>query len=307
MSTPTPTSIIPPPLPLERLNSGIDGLRKTINQVPAAAERAAVDALDSKWTQRRRKELLIIALMMLFVVTGGVVVGTIIFQRVAATQSAVISSQRTLDSFKAQLDAANLKLISQGLPPVAAPINPQPGTAGQAELVVAAGTASTLASLPKQVLVKPTAADLAAAVAAYVQANPQIGQPTPDQIIGGLASYFATHPVPAGASGTPGLNGLPGHDGATGPVGPAGPPPTEDQIRTAFRAEVNANPNLLCPSGGVYGVRSLALANGGAVASYGCYGDAQGVPGPTTEPAPSTTDVPAPTTAPVPTTVTPTP
>lgn len=280
--------------PLERLNAGMDGLRRALDEAPAAAEAAGaaagVAALERNWTRRQRTQLLLTSLMMLLIVTGGLVLGNILFQREANTQL-------TLDGFKAQLDAANAKLTSQGLPPVLGPVNPQPGTAGQADLITAAGTASTLASLPQQVLLHPSAAELANAVAAFKADHPEAFQPSPDQLISGIANYLtgylATHPPATGAPGVPGTPGVAGKDGVPGTPGR---PPTETEIRVAFRDEVAANPNLLCSSGGVYGVRSLALSNGGSVDSFGCYGAAQGPP-PTPEPTPSptTTVDPSPT------------
>lgn len=201
--------------------------------------------------------------------------------RFQSQDAALQRSQDTIAAFQAQLESSNKQLIAKGLQPVQGPTGVvEPGSVDQAKLINAAAVASTLTKVPDVTKISP--ADLAKAVADYVATNP-ITIP-PDLIISGLATYLADHPIPAG------------------PKGDTGPPPTADEIRAAFRDEVAANPQLLCPLGGVYGEKVLTLASGGTASQFGCFGPESAPPD--TSPPPDTTQPqPQPTTDPVPSVV----
>jgi hypothetical protein len=224
--------------------------------------------------------------------------------------AAIERSQISIGAFQDQLAQANAKLAEQGLPTIQAPGNVQPGTPEQAQLSVAAATASTLANLPREVLVKPEPADIAKAVSDYIVANP-VPIP-PDQIINAVATYMASN-----------QEALRGPEGKNGPAGPPGDPPSAEEIRAAFRAEVAANPQVLCPQGGEYSSKVVLLANGNSAEQTTCFGPEVPPPsgtggggiltpdpnaGPTTappapgggvtQPPPATSDPPTPTTTP---------
>lgn len=265
----TPTAVLGDD-PLAR---SLEELRLVMEAAPAAAEQvakdAAVEALDRRWKRLYVNTIFGVGVVLVVFLVGILILlsrlGTLGAQ-VTDQDAAIQRSVTSIAAFQKQLDDANAKLISQGLPPVSAPTNVAPGTPDQAKLSVAAATATTLASLPKQTVTNPgTTVDLAAAsaraVADYFAANPVVTNgPTPQQVIDGVAAYFASHPLPAGPQGP------------SGPAGPPGPPPTSEEITDAFRREVSANPQVLCPIGGTYSSREIALAAGGSTTQFGCFG-----------------------------------
>lgn len=105
----------------------------------------------------------------------------------------------------------------------------------------------------------PTDQEIAAAVAAFLRANPPAAgrPPTMSEILIAVTDYFVANPPPAGpagadgpagAAGADGAPGPPGADGPPGPPGDAGPPPTDEQVRAAVAEYLTANP-LACPDG----------------------------------------------------------
>lgn len=297
----------------DTLNDGMAQLRRALDHAPEAAREEVKQVLDSDELvtrvvnivvpvmddrfRRKYYRSMIIGVGVLLTIFAVSMIAA--FQQIgtvatglASNDAAIQRSQATIAAFQDQLNLANDKLKAQGLPTVQGPTGTvEPGTPEQAKLINAAATASTLASLPKEQLIYPTAAQLAAAVATYIQANPVVVPP--DQIIAGVAAYLERNPVPAGKDGAP---------GEPGKTGAPGPPPTAAEIRQAFRDEVVANPNLLCPLGGSYGSRTVALADGGSTEHFGCFG-ANSAPPPTTTapapaPAPAAPNQPAPTTTP---------
>lgn len=267
-------------------SDGMAQVRDALDRAPDAAREEVQQILDSDELvsrvvpiieKRLRKQYRTIIIGMGVLLAIVVTAGAIAFNQIAnvamvnaatnTNQDAAIQrSQVSISAFEQQLDEANKKLVAQGLPPVQGPTDAQPGTPQQAQLSVAAATASTLASLPREVFVKPDATALAGAVADYVRANP-IGV-DPQLVINTVADYFTTNAAQ-----------FRGATGPQGPAGPAGPPVTAADIRQAFRDEVAANPNLLCSQGGTYSQRTLALANGGSTQNFGCFGNDTDPPG----------------------------
>lgn len=193
------------------------------------------------------------------------------------TSQVAINTQLTTDhaeiaALQATLTTSNIKLEAQGLPPVTAPSDPQPGTPDQVKLITAAATASTLASLPPTVLKDPNADDLGKAVADYMAHHAtDLYGPLSQHLIDNLAQYMATNKTVVRVT----------------------VPPTAAEITKAFTAALGANPQLLCPRGGTYGSRQLALSNGGNVVQYGCYGTDIPAPALTTSATPTPTNAPA--------------
>lgn len=272
----------------DRLEDGMGQLRDALDQAPQAAREEVKQSLaDTVVTLGRQQKLymrvtLALVTLLLLIFAGAMI---IVFNRINTQDRALTRTEGTIQAFQAQLDAANKKLVASGLPPVQAARDPVPGSADDAKLSTAAATATTLAALPKEVLIKPTATELAQAVASYMLANP-ITVPS-DQIIASLAAYLAAHPIPPGLAG---------------PTGPPGRTPTAEEISAAFRQEVAANPQILCPLGGTYGNREVLLVGGGSTQQFGCFGADQGAPsgstGGTTTNPPDTSVAPTPTPTP---------
>lgn len=83
----------------------------------------------------------------------------------------------------------------------------------------------------------PSDEQVAAAVRAYLAANPIAGKPPTDaQVAAVVAVYMTQHPAPSGAQGS------------VGPSGSPGPPPSDDQIKTAVAFWEQAHP-VVAPSG----------------------------------------------------------
>jgi hypothetical protein len=287
--------------PFEKIFSdGLAQVRDALNHAPQAARaevqqvldsdelvsrvvNIVVPVMDNRFRRRYYRSIILGVGALLLIFATAMFIG---FDRIntiaaanASQDAALARTESTIAAFQAQLDEANIRLVAQGLPPVQGPVDAQPGTREQAELINAAATASTLASLPPQVLVRPTATELAAAVAAFVQGNPIAV--SPEQIIAGVAAYLAENPPEPGRQGDPGRDGVPG---------PPGPPPTVEEIRQAFRDEIATNPNLLCPLGGAYGSREMMLANGGSTTEFSCFGSDTVPPGTGGGGDPGTTD-----------------
>ncbi|TMS00199.1 hypothetical protein [Nonomuraea basaltis] len=119
----------------------------------------------------------------------------------------------------------------------------------------------------------PTAAEISAAVSAYLAAHPPAGgrAPTSSEIAAAVTAYLKDHPPargPAGFAGSPGPRGEPGEtvtgppgakgeDGVDGkdgkdstvpgPQGERGPPPSAEQISDAVDAWLKANPIYCYP------------------------------------------------------------
>lgn len=232
------------------------------------------------WTHYWPRRVLPITLALILVMGSLVAVVVVgLYGRQSATEAAVTALRLQAEQSKQQGDQANAQLQQRGQQPV--PI-PQPGSAADMDVIVAAATAKVLASLPD---LHPSAAQLGQAVAQFVAANP-LG-PTPAQISASIAGYLATHPLPSGA---PGPSGAAGATGEQGPSGKPGPPPTEAEIQQAFGDYIAAHPDALCVKGGVFTEVRVALADGSAADSWICV--VQTYP-PSTKPKP--TLIPTPT------------
>lgn len=267
-------------------HDGMAQVRDALASAPGAAREEAQEVLDSDelvkkvvdivtpvMDERFRKKYyrnMIIGVGVLLAIFGVTIL--IAFNQIASVaavnaatntdqDAAIARSEQTISAFRAQLDAANVVLVGLGLDPIDAPQNPEPGSVGQAELINAAATATTLASLPREVFVNPDPSVIAQAVASYMLANPI--NVDPQLVINAVADYFAANQEQ--------FRGLSGTNGVDGGEGPQGPPPSAEQIQAAFRDEVAANPQLLCPLGGTYGDRTIALANGGSTVQFGCF------------------------------------
>lgn len=227
----------------------LEAQQKTLEVLrsPALDDRV-LQLLDTRFNRRYRPRLvlsvgvLVTALCALFyfVIMNQVSIST----QLTADHAEIATLQQTLES-------SNVKLQAQGLPPVYGPTDPQPNTPEQATLITAAATASTLASLPPTILKDPSADALGKAVATYMgQHSGQVYGPLSQQLIDNLAHYEAINREIVRVES----------------------PPTAEQITRAFTAALASNPQLLCPNGGLYGSRQLALVGGGTITSYGCYG-----------------------------------
>ncbi len=88
----------------------------------------------------------------------------------------------------------------------------------------------------------PTDAQVAAAVASYLRANPPASgrAPTDAEISAAVAAWLTANPPSAGPRG---------ETGPQGEQGPAGPGPTDEQIAAAVAAWLAANPPPHCPAG----------------------------------------------------------
>ena len=179
---------------------------------------------------------------------------------VVTAQGQRIDSQGTrISGLEQQRNAANEQartLADQvrrlgGVPVVSPPPQPTPARSGAQGRTGATGTPGR----------PPTQAEVSAAVAAYLRANPppRGRAPTMAEIITAVSGYLTQNPPPAGPAGAKGDEGDPGETGATGPQGDRGeqgPPPTDEQVRTAVAAFFAAH-TLTCtpeePAGGVTG------------------------------------------------------
>lgn len=174
-------------------------------------------------------------------------------------------------------DAANRELEERGQEPVSIP---EPGEGQDLDVIVAAATASVLASIPDP---SPTAAELGEAIARHMATNPPPG-PSAAQLSATLAGYLATNPIPPGVPGADcdptvrpecrGPEGEQGDQGEPGRDGVDGRTPTEAEIQMAFVAFIDANPDFLpaalCQGRGSFGEAEVRAADGGTVTGYLC-------------------------------------
>ncbi|UUV34372.1 hypothetical protein NQK81_13255 [Amycolatopsis roodepoortensis] len=254
-----------------------------------ALVRAGADESARREVWRHTWPKIAVAVAVLSLVVSGVSVWGLsgLYDTQASTDAAVSVLRTQATEAKAAGDRANAELAARGQPPV--PI-PQPGQAPDTDVIVAGAAARVLASLPD---VRPTAAELGAAVAQFFAANPiSAPGPTPLQISTALAGYLATSPPPPGPPGEPGQPGQPGKPGEPGPRGEPGPPPTAEQIRAEFAAYLRDNPNALCPKGGVFAQLSITTDDGGTADVYTCVVETYPNTTTTTTPPPTTEGTP---------------
>lgn len=227
-----------------------DDVDRTLAAGHAAAEQVA-DAVERKpdWFQVRR--FVLVAVVSVSLLMAGVSIGVSVLASrhvseatadAAAARRAVEENRQLADKAYQTATEANEQLKNRGQAPV-----PVPPVENTTETLVAAATASVLASLPSAP--PPSREAIAQAVANYMAANPvtPLG-PTIGQVSEALAGYLVANPPPQGEKGdpgTPGTPGTPGEPGAPGQKGDKGDPPTAAEIQSAFLAYVQANPGVL--------------------------------------------------------------
>lgn len=91
----------------------------------------------------------------------------------------------------------------------------------------------------------PSAAEVAAAVSAYLTENPpEPGEPGPppsaEQVAAAVEAYLTANPPAPGE---------PGEDGEDGAQGPPGPGPAPEDIAAAVQAYIEEHPLPMCPEG----------------------------------------------------------
>lgn len=249
--------------PEDRARDGLDELHTVLGEeIEANAEQRAVDAVDRRmprwvtWAVLSAAAVSILASSAVSVALSG------LYDRQAQAEAAITAARRLAEEAREQGIAANAELLRRGQ--AAVPI-PTPGTAPDSEVLTAAAAARVLAQLPDM---RPTAAQLGAAIGTYLAANPITpAGPTPTQIAAALAGYFATSPPP---SGPPGPSGEPGAPGAKGEKGEPGRPPTAEEIQVALASYLSENPNALCPKGGEFAQLRVMLADGRTADTWQC-------------------------------------
>jgi hypothetical protein len=218
-----------------------DDVDRTLAAGHAAAERVA-DAVERKpdWSQVRRFVLISVVSVSLLMAGISITVSVLAARSVSVATAEAAAANRAVGenrelATKAYEAAkqANEKLESRGQAPV-----PVPSPESTSESLVAAATASVLASLPSPQ--PPSVEALAQAVADYMASHPvtPLG-PSIGQVAEALARYFTANPPPSGEKGEPGTPGTPGEKGDKGD------PPTAAEIQAAFVAYVQANPGVL--------------------------------------------------------------
>lgn len=211
---------------------------RTLAAGHAAAERVA-DAVERKpdWPQVRRFVLVAVVSFSLLMAGVSITVSLLASRAVtaaaadaAAANRAVGENRELANKAYEAAQEANEKLAQRGQAQV--PVPPPDNTT---ETLVAAATASVLASLPPAPA--PTREALGEAVASYMASHPvtPLG-PTIGQVSEALAAYLTANPPPSGEKG---------EQGAQGVKGDKGDPPTAADIQAAFVAYVQANPGLL--------------------------------------------------------------
>src|SRR5437764_2582900 len=190
----------------------MDEVREAVHEVADTAPSQARDVAKRegrRWYLQSVAAAVFVAFIVATAAAGGVLY---LFSRQASTDAAVSQLRQIATDAKQQGDAANTRLAQRGEAPV--PI-PQPGTAPDSDVLVAAATARVLASIPVQE--KPTASTLGAAIAQFLAANPPstVG-PTPQQIAEALAGYLTVNPPPSGPAGPSGSSAVPGTYGEQG-------------------------------------------------------------------------------------------
>lgn len=256
----------------EAIDAQLVAARETARSAPRRAVRESREAGSHAADERVRRywwpRIIIAAALAAIVASGATAYVTInVFgARLSSISSAQAARDAGQDAAADELraravaasqrgEAANDQLEAKGIAPVTLP---KLGEASDAEVLTASIVPIVLAQLadaaPTGVPLAPNAKQVADALASYLAANPVVVNP--QDIADQVASYLAANPAQAGPAG---------------PVGPAGPTPTSDQIMSAFRESVAADPSLLCPSGGVYGSANL-ITTSGTVNAYGCFG-----------------------------------
>lgn len=99
----------------------------------------------------------------------------------------------------------------------------------------------------------PKPAEIAAAVARHLKANPPV---TGDQIADAVEVYLTEHPPSPGPTGASGETGPPGERGEPGR------PPTAEEIAAAVRAYIEAHPLPVCPDGTEAQARTVLTTDG---------------------------------------------
>lgn len=250
-----------------------DDLERTLAAAHAANDHVA-EVVDSKPDRREVHRYVLIACLTFSMFTGAVAIGVSVLAArsvssaaadAAAAKRAVTENKDLANKAYEAAQAANEKLEQRGQAPV-----PVPPPENASETLVAAATASVLASLPPAAA--PTREALAEAVANYMAANPvtPLG-PTIGQVSEALAGYLVANPPPSGEKGEPGTPGV------AGEKGDKGDPPTAADIQAAFVAYVQANPgvlrdNLCLGEGqGQYGLATdLIAADGSRITGWLC-------------------------------------
>ncbi|MEV6905155.1 hypothetical protein [Amycolatopsis sp. NPDC051372] len=240
-------------------------MHELADAAPREARRAA--RAEVKTELRKFWPRIIVAvsvIVVLIVLLGGWSVANL-YVRQAVSESAITSLRQQADTAKAAGEKANTELQARGQPTV--PI-PNPGSAPDSDVIVQSAAARVLASLSGRYV---TFSDLGGGIAQYFAANPITpAGPTPMQIFGSLAAYFATNPPPAGPQGLQGEAGQPGAQGEKGDKGDKGDPPTVEEIQAAFVAYLHDHPDALCPNGGSFAQIRVQLADGGAADTWQC-------------------------------------
>lgn len=256
-----------------------DELDRTLAAAHAANEHVA-EVVDSKPNRSEVRRYVLIACLTFSMFTGAVAIGvSVVASRhvseatadAAAARRAVEENRELADKAYEAATEANEQLKNRGQAPV--PVPPPENTT---ETLVAAATATVLASLPPTP--PPSREAIAQAVANYMAANPvtPLG-PTIGQVSEALAGYLVANPPPQGEKGEPGTPGIPGEPGTPGQKGDKGDPPTAAEIQAAFVAYVQANPgvlrdNLCLGEGqGQYGLATdLIAADGSRITGWLC-------------------------------------
>jgi hypothetical protein len=204
--------------------------------------------------------------------------------RTTALGSDVANSRELAEKAYQAAQAANSQLTARGQTPV--PV-PPPTADDPTSTIVAASAARVLAQLPPV----PTAQQVAQKIAADQLLNPPAVPVA--QISAAVASYLQANPPPKGDKGEPGTDGQPGANGKDGVDGQPGPPPSDAQIQAAFVTYVQEHPDFLpsqlCAN---YGqnfnqAKDLVAQDGTRYTLYGCITSV--VPPPVTTTTPSDT------------------
>jgi hypothetical protein len=250
-----------------------DSVHELAGVAPQEAERAANRA-NRKWFPRT----VFSAAAAAAIVAAAISVASLNLglrnQQAISEQAAYQATTRQLaEDAKTRGDEANAELARRGQAQV--PI-PDVGQADDLEVTRASIVAEVLTEVLPEVDARPTAAQIAGAVAVYMRDNPAPG-PTALQVFEGISAYLTANPQPAGPQGEqgePGQQGEAGQPGVQGPQGEQGPPPTVEEMQAAFTAFIDANPDylpaVLCRDRGAWSLVELRAADGGTVTGYLC-------------------------------------
>jgi hypothetical protein len=250
-------------------------------------------------TRNRMLLLALAAVAVLFIV--GSVLWAQAGQQAAQQQTGVVEQQRDsavaekvslAEQIKAACAAGDLRgpICDQAADVAATPVPSATGAAGRPPTAaeISAAVEAYLLANPPAAGRAPTAAEVAAAAASYLTANPpNPGRaPTVAEIVDAVGTYFATHPPPTGD---------PGQDGKDGR------PPTAGEIRAAVDEYLAEHPppageqgpqgpaGPVCPDGSTL----LPVQFDGGVSGFGCVLDEQPTgPAATATPAATSDDEP---------------